>query len=65
VFENGVVVGRVSFLDAVGPSGRSWMWASGHDGQIKRAAHGYAVTGEEAMAASPRAGTGQPNLGRA
>jgi hypothetical protein len=33
VFENGIVVGRIFFLDAVGPSGRSWMWASGHDGQ--------------------------------
>lgn len=27
------------------------MWASGHDGQIKRAAHGCAATREEAMAA--------------
>jgi hypothetical protein len=27
------------------------MWASGHDGQIKRAAQGYAATREEAMAA--------------
>jgi hypothetical protein len=51
VFENGVVVGRIFFLDAVAPSRRPWMWASGHDGQIKRAAHGYAATREEAMAA--------------
>ena len=50
-FDNGVVVGRIFFLDAVGPSRRPWMWASGHDGQIKRAAQGYAATREEAMAA--------------
>jgi hypothetical protein len=42
------------FLDAVGPQGRPWMWASGHDGQIKRAAHGYAAAREEAMAALAR-----------
>jgi hypothetical protein len=41
VLENGVVVGRIFFLDAVGPQGRPWMWASGHNGDIKRAAHGY------------------------
>jgi hypothetical protein len=51
VLENGVVVGRIFFLDAVGPQGRTWMWASGHNGQIARAAHGYAATREEAMAA--------------
>jgi hypothetical protein len=27
------------------------MWASGHNGQIKRAAHGYEPTREVAMAA--------------
>ena len=27
------------------------MWASGHNGDIKRAAHGYEATGEAAMAA--------------
>jgi hypothetical protein len=42
VLENGVVVGRIFCLDAVGPQGRPWMWASGHNGEIKRAAHGYA-----------------------
>jgi hypothetical protein len=51
VLENGVVVGRISFLDAVGPQGRPWMWASGHNGDIKRAAHGYEPTREDAMAA--------------
>jgi hypothetical protein len=40
VLENGVVVGRIFFLDAVAPEGRPWMWASGHSGHIKRAAHG-------------------------
>jgi hypothetical protein len=51
VLENGVGGGGIFFLDAVAPSGRPWMWASGHDGQIKRAGHGYAATREEAMAA--------------
>jgi hypothetical protein len=41
VIENGVVAGRIFFLDAVGPQGRPWMWASGHNGDIRRAAHGY------------------------
>jgi hypothetical protein len=49
VLENGVVVGRIFCLDAVGPQGRPWMWASGHNGDIKRAAHG--LTREQAMAA--------------
>ena len=31
---------------------RPWMWASGHGGHhIERAAHGYAATRDEAMAA--------------
>jgi hypothetical protein len=29
VLEEGVVVGRIFCLDAVGPQGRPWMWASG------------------------------------
>jgi hypothetical protein len=49
--ENGGVVGRIFFLDAVGPQGRPWMWASGHNGDLRRAAHGYEVTREAAMAA--------------
>jgi hypothetical protein len=36
VLENGVVVGRIFFLDAVGPKDRPWMWASVHNGDIKR-----------------------------
>ena len=51
VLENGVVIGRIFFLDAVGPQGRPWMWASGHNGDIKRAAHGYEPRREPAMAA--------------
>ena len=47
VLENGKVVGRIFFLDAVGPQGRAWMWCSGHGGHIKRAAHGYEPTREE------------------
>jgi hypothetical protein len=50
--ENGAVVGRNFFLDAVGPQGRPWMWASGHSAAtVKRAAHGYEPTREAAMAA--------------
>jgi hypothetical protein len=55
VLEDGAVVGRIFFLDAVGPHGRPWMWASGHSaGTVKRAAHGYAPTREEAMQAFAR-----------
>jgi hypothetical protein len=50
VLENGVVVGRIFFLDAVGPQAHPWMWASGHNGDIRRAAHGYEPTREAAMA---------------
>jgi len=49
--EDGVVVGRIFCLDAVGSQGRPWMWASGHNGDIRRAAHGYKATREAAMAA--------------
>jgi hypothetical protein len=48
VLENGLVVGRIFLLDAVGPKDR---WASGHNGDIRRAAHGYEPTREAAMAA--------------
>jgi hypothetical protein len=51
VLESGGGVGRIFFLDAVGPQGRPWTWASGHNGDIKRAAHGYESTREQAMAA--------------
>jgi hypothetical protein len=55
VLEDGVVVGRIFCLDAVGPQGRPWMWASGHSAAtVKRAAHGYEATREAAMAAFAR-----------
>jgi hypothetical protein len=50
VLEDGVVVGRI-FLMPIGPRDRPWMWSSGHNGDIERAAHGYAATREAAMAA--------------
>ena len=37
LLENGVVVGRIFHLEAVAPPGRAWMWASGHNGDIRRA----------------------------
>jgi hypothetical protein len=39
VLENDVVVGRI-FLSPVAPDSRPWMWATGHNRQIRRAAHG-------------------------
>jgi hypothetical protein len=51
VVEDGVIVGRIFCLDSVGPQGRPWMWASGHNDDIRRAAHGYEPTREQAMAA--------------
>jgi len=50
VLEDGVVVGRISKEQAA-PQDRPWMWASGHNGDIKRAAYGYEPTREAATAA--------------
>jgi hypothetical protein len=50
VLENGVVVGRI-FRSSGTPQDQAWMWASGHNGDIKRAAYGYEPTREAAMAA--------------
>jgi hypothetical protein len=50
VLEDGVVVGRI-FKVLVAPENRPWMWASGHNGDLRRAAHGYEQTREAAMAA--------------
>jgi hypothetical protein len=66
VLENGKIVGRIFFLDAVGPQGRPWMWTSNHNGNI-RASRGYEPTREAAMAAfakSWRAGqlSGTPDI---
>jgi hypothetical protein len=63
VLENGVIVGRIFFLDAVGPQGRPWMWASGHNGHIRRAAHGYEPTREAAMAAFAKSWRRSPTEG--
>jgi hypothetical protein len=49
VLEDGVIVGRI-FMVPTAPQGRPWMWASGHNGDIRRAAHGYEPTREAAMA---------------
>lgn len=38
MLEDGVIVGRIFFLDAVGPQGRPRMWASGHNGETPRGA---------------------------
>jgi hypothetical protein len=53
VLENGVVVGRIS-KEQVAPKDRPWVRASGHNGDIRRAAHGYEATHQEAMAAFAR-----------
>jgi hypothetical protein len=46
VLEDGVIVGV-----PIAPQDQPWMWASGHNGHIRRAAHGYEPTREAAMAA--------------
>jgi hypothetical protein len=51
-------MGRIFCLDAVGPQDRPWMWASGHNGEIPRAAHGYEPTREAAMAAFAKLAAG-------
>src|SRR5262245_26805173 len=50
VLENGVVVGRI-FVSAAAARNRLRMWASGHNGEIRRAAHGHEPMREAAMAA--------------
>jgi hypothetical protein len=51
VLEDGKIVGRIFFLEAVGPQGRPWMWASGHNGDMERAAYGWEPTREATMQA--------------
>jgi hypothetical protein len=58
VLENGVVVGRIS-KEQVAPPDRPWMWASGHNGDYRRAAHGYEPTREKAMAAFAKSWRGE------
>jgi hypothetical protein len=50
VLKDSVIVGRIFTVQSA-PQGRPWMWASGHNGGIKRAGHGYEPTREAAMAA--------------
>jgi hypothetical protein len=50
VLEDGVIVGRI-FKVPIAPQDQPWMWASGHNGDYRRAAHGYEPTREDAMAA--------------
>ena len=50
VLEDGVIVGRI-FKVPIAPKDQPWMWASGHNGDYRRAAHGYEATREAAMAA--------------
>ena len=50
VLEDSVIVGRI-FKVPIAPQDPPWMWASGHNGTIRRAAHGYEATREAAMAA--------------
>jgi hypothetical protein len=55
VLEDGVVVGRI-FLSPGAPQERPWMWASGHNDDIRRAAFGYEPTRDAAMAAFAKSG---------
>jgi hypothetical protein len=50
VLEDGVIVGRI-FKVPIAPQDQPWMWASGHNGDIRRAAYGYEPTREAAMEA--------------
>jgi hypothetical protein len=47
MLEDDVLVGRI-FLSPAALQDRPWMWASGHNGDIRRAAHGYELTREAA-----------------
>jgi hypothetical protein len=42
VLEDGVIVGRI-FKVPIAPHDRTWMWASGHNGQIRRARTGMSL----------------------
>ena len=56
MLEDGVLDGRI-FLMPIGPRGRPWMWASGHNRAIERAVHGYEPT-RLRWRRSPKAGDG-------
>src|SRR5262245_55327815 len=55
VLENGGGVGRI-FTVPTAPEGRPWDWASSHNGEIRRAAHGYEPTRERRWPRSLRVG---------
>jgi hypothetical protein len=48
--EDGKIVSRI-FRSPSAPKARPWMYASGHNGDVRRAAHGYEPTPEAAMVA--------------
>jgi hypothetical protein len=50
VLEDGVLLGRI-FLSPGAPQNCPWMRTSGHNGEMRRSAHGYEPTREAAMAA--------------
>jgi hypothetical protein len=50
VVENGIIVGRIVKVP-IASQDCPWMWTSGHNGHIRRAAHGYEPTREAAMTA--------------
>jgi hypothetical protein len=56
---DGAVVGRIFKVQAA-PVGTPWMWASGDNGDIKRAAHGYESTREAAMVAFAKSAGSRP-----
>jgi hypothetical protein len=58
VLKDDVIVGRI-FKVPVAPADRPWMWASGHNGHLRRAAYGYEPTREDAMAAFAKSWRGQ------
>jgi hypothetical protein len=62
VLEAGVIAGRI-FKVPIAPQDKPWMWASGHNGDIRRAAHGYEPTREAAMAAFAKSWRARGTIG--
>jgi hypothetical protein len=58
VIENGVIVGRI-FKVPIAPQDRHWMWASGDNGHIRRAAQGYSRRARRRWRRSRRVGGGR------
>jgi hypothetical protein len=63
VLEDGIIVGRI-FKVPIAPEDRPWMWASGHNRAMRRAAHGYELTRETAMQAFARSWHREKRLAR-